>query len=95
MGQWLAEAGYLDAATQLLMRGLELWSGTSTDQDSSQAACAESLAKVLGNLGAPEAEKYFEKASQMRARIAKTGRGMDEAFGRCMNDYGERPSPCK
>jgi hypothetical protein len=33
-------------------------------------------------MGAPEAEKYFEKASQLRARLAKTGFGMNEAFGR-------------
>jgi hypothetical protein len=47
MGQWLAEAGYLEAATSLLLRGLEQWGKTDTEEDDRAAACAESLAKVL------------------------------------------------
>ena len=46
MGQWLAEAGYLEAATSLLLTGLEHWSKTDTEEDDRAAACAESLAKV-------------------------------------------------
>ena len=87
LGSWLAEVGFMDVATQLLLKAIELWMKCVDGDDSRMADTTEALAKVLANSQSPEAEKYFERALQIRTRLG-ANQGPSVELATLCNDYG-------
>ena len=87
LGSWLAEIGFMEVATQLLLKALEMWLKCIDGDDPRMADTTETLAKVLANIQSPEAEKYFERALQIRSRLGSSQGPTAEMASLC-NDYG-------
>jgi len=87
-GGLMAEMGFMDVAGQLLVKSMGLWAEATEEDDERVAICAATLAKVLANMRSPEeAEKYFQRAVQIRTRLGKRG-GPQVDLAVLLNEHG-------